>query len=517
MKNLKLLPCILIIFSFVSCSSDNLTFTYYLTSAVDSLDPQTTTDVNAEIIISSIFEGLCTLDENGNATPGVAENWVSSNNNTTYTFYLREDALWSNGESVTAHDFVYAFQRAVDPNTNAQNLEEILLIQNAELINSGEAELSELGVIAISDYVLVVYLEESVENFPEMTAGVRFMPCNETYFLSTSGKYGLETKYLITNGPFTFSSSGYLKNDVYLTKSSTYTGDISVNPTYINFISDWNESVTNDLANSLENDLVDIIPLTSSEALSLENIGIDVLSIQSGTTGILFNTDSDTLSSTSIRELLVKTIDRDSLLSALPDNYESTDNIMPDSIIWYGEIYNELTNSDLLPEYDLSILSSLSSVLSSLNISEIPSLTVLCLDDQTSIDLANKIIISWNNNFNTFFNIEPVSESTLESRVSKGNYDIVIYTVTTSNTSPHSFLSNFDSLADPTILSSDTYDSMLRDYGTELYDYMVLEEYLYNNYIFYPIYKNYSYYGFSSSTDDLIFYMNYVDFRDASK
>ncbi|MEL6678843.1 MAG: ABC transporter substrate-binding protein, partial [Pseudomonadota bacterium] len=97
--------------------SDNQTLTYRLLDQFPTLDPQLNEETSGFHVIRDLFEGLLSQDENGNLIPGVATEWVASNGNKTWTFTLRDDAKWSNGDPVTAGDFVYAWQRAADPAT----------------------------------------------------------------------------------------------------------------------------------------------------------------------------------------------------------------------------------------------------------------------------------------------------------------------------------------------------------------------------------------------------------------
>ena len=101
-------------------------------------------------------------DADGNTIPGVAESWETTDNKT-FTFHLRKDAKWSNGDPVTAGDFVYSFQRAVDPNTASPYswYMEYTKMANAKDIIAGKKDKSELGVKAVDDHTLVVELDAS--------------------------------------------------------------------------------------------------------------------------------------------------------------------------------------------------------------------------------------------------------------------------------------------------------------------------------------------------------------------
>ncbi len=151
--------------------SENQELTYRLLDQFPTLDPQLNEETAGFHVIRDLFEGLMIQDADGNLIPGVALTWTPSNENKTWTFKLREDAKWSNGDPVTAHDFVYAWQRAVDPATASPYAwyMEMTSIVNAAEILAGEMDPSELGVKALDDHTLEVQLTQSLPYFPMMT------------------------------------------------------------------------------------------------------------------------------------------------------------------------------------------------------------------------------------------------------------------------------------------------------------------------------------------------------------
>lgn len=137
-------------------------FKYRVLDNINTLDPQLVEDVDTSAVVRSLFEGLYNSGPDGEPVPGVAESYEVNEDNTVYTFKLR-DAKWSNGEPVTAGDFVYAWQRAVNPETasNYAYFVGLVGVQNADAIVAGEMEPSELGVKAIDDKTLEVTLSFS--------------------------------------------------------------------------------------------------------------------------------------------------------------------------------------------------------------------------------------------------------------------------------------------------------------------------------------------------------------------
>src|SRR3546814_897698 len=128
----------------------------------ETLDPHKSTGVTENVIENDLYEGLVTLTADGQQAPGAAESWDVSDDGTVYTFHLRQDGKWSNGEPVTASDWVYSFQRAVDPETAADYAPILAPIVNASAIVAGEeTELDALGVKAVDDYTLEMTLTGS--------------------------------------------------------------------------------------------------------------------------------------------------------------------------------------------------------------------------------------------------------------------------------------------------------------------------------------------------------------------
>ncbi|MCW8331681.1 ABC transporter substrate-binding protein [Photobacterium sp. SDRW27] len=169
---------------------------------VASLDPHKTEGVPESHVIRDLLEGLVNQDENGNTVPGVAESWETTDNRT-FTFHLRKDAKWSNGDPVTAHDFVYSFKRAVDPATASPYswYLEMTTMKNADEIIAGKADKETLGVTAIDDNTLKIELEAAVPYFVKMMGHTTVKPVNQ----KVVEKYGddwTKPENFVGNGAF---------------------------------------------------------------------------------------------------------------------------------------------------------------------------------------------------------------------------------------------------------------------------------------------------------------------------
>lgn len=156
------------------------TLNIMLETEVQSLDPQIATDGTSFEVIADYTDGLMQMDADGAAVPALAETYDISEDGKTYTFHLR-DAKWSNGDAVTAADFVFGWQRAVDP-ANASEysymLSDIGQVVNAAQIIAGEKPVTDLGVTAVDDKTLEVQLNVPVSYF----LSLMYFP---TFYLST--------------------------------------------------------------------------------------------------------------------------------------------------------------------------------------------------------------------------------------------------------------------------------------------------------------------------------------------
>ncbi|WP_254178198.1 MULTISPECIES: peptide ABC transporter substrate-binding protein [unclassified Planococcus (in: firmicutes)] len=177
-------------------------------SGVPTMDSVLADDAVSFTMLNNAGEGLYRLDQENKAIPAMASAEPEiSEDGLSYTFKLR-DANWSNGSPVTAHDFVFAWQRAADPETGSTYGPYMMAgtIKNAEAIAAGEMDKSELGIQAEDDQTLVVTLERPIPYFLSLMAFGTFYPQNEAYVTEHGDDYAMDSSKLISNGPFTLTN-----------------------------------------------------------------------------------------------------------------------------------------------------------------------------------------------------------------------------------------------------------------------------------------------------------------------
>ena len=170
----------------------------------ESLDPQKTTGLYESNVEHDLFIGLLTLDPEMKPVGGIAERWEASADKTVWTFHLRHDAKWSNGDPVVAEDFLYSFRRLVDPKTAASQTEQIRDVVNAEEIIAGtEKDLTKLGVAAPDAHTVVLTLKQPQIMLPMLLTDTNMVPLNRKAIEGNSD--WTRPGKIITDGPFTLA------------------------------------------------------------------------------------------------------------------------------------------------------------------------------------------------------------------------------------------------------------------------------------------------------------------------
>ena len=235
----------------------------WATSAeIPTTDSAKTYDTVSFTAVSQIGEGLLKVGNDGSVVPAGASDLPEVNDDETeYTFKLREDAKWSNGDPVTAHDYVYAWQRAVDPDTGSANAFVFDGVKNAKQIGQGEADIEELGVEAVNDHELKVTLDQPLPNFLRLVTGVNFYPQNQAFVEEKGEAYGTSSDNVLGNGPFTIENWDASSLSWSYKKNPEYYGakDIQINQIDVEVVKDPNTAV-----NLLEAGELDLAPISGN-------------------------------------------------------------------------------------------------------------------------------------------------------------------------------------------------------------------------------------------------------------
>lgn len=190
-----------------------------LTGEPRNLNSIRATDQLSIFYLEHVKEGLLRKNARNELVGGVAERWEMEG--TKARFWLRRNAMWSDGKPVTAHDFVFAWRQVVNPEVAAEYASIMYPVKNAEAINKGELPLEALGATAIDDYTLEVELESPTGYFLSLTSFMIYYPVREDFYTAQNGRYFADTQNMIFNGPFKITrwvhgaSVRMEKNDAY--------------------------------------------------------------------------------------------------------------------------------------------------------------------------------------------------------------------------------------------------------------------------------------------------------------
>ncbi len=167
----------------------------------ETLDPHLAQGIPSSHILRDLFEGLTSESAEGKLVPGVALRWNISRDARTYTFYLRRDVFWSNGDPLTADDFVYSLQRALDPETASSAARTLLPIQNAREVLAGDLPVEELDISLLDEFTMQITLTGPTPYFLGLLASPVAYPVHRGN-IEEFGDQFARPGQLVSNGAF---------------------------------------------------------------------------------------------------------------------------------------------------------------------------------------------------------------------------------------------------------------------------------------------------------------------------
>ena len=276
-----------------------------IASEPNTIDPQLNTAVDGATLINHAFEGLMKLDSEGEIVPARAASYSVDDTGTVYTFTLRDDIKWSDGEPVKASDFVYAWQRLVDPATASEYNYMIDMVVNANEIMAGEKDPSELGIVAKDDKTVEITLNNPTAYFLEIAAFPATYPVRKDVIDAKGDQWTFED--YVCNGPYVLTDWSHNEYMLY-SKNPEYYGVDSLGPDTIKFylMDDTNAMLA--AFNSGELAFIDDVP--TNEIPALKEAGTLTIEGQMGTYFVCFNTEKAPFDDARVRKAFSLVIDR---------------------------------------------------------------------------------------------------------------------------------------------------------------------------------------------------------------
>ncbi|MCK8081782.1 ABC transporter substrate-binding protein [Vibrio sp. 1CM24A] len=283
---------------------------------VATIDPHKSQGVPESHVIRDLLEGLVNQDGDGNTIPGVAESWETTDNKT-FTFHLRKDAKWSNGDPVTAEDFVYSWQRAVDPATASPYAwyMEYTKMANAKDIVAGKKDKSELGVKAVDANTLVVELETAVPYFVMMMGHTTMKPVHKAT-VEEFGDQWTKPDHFVGNGAFSVDKwvvnerLVLKRNDQYWNNDKTVLNKVTFLPIE-NQVAEMNRFLSGEI------DFTNELPTEHFKRLQKEYAEDVSVAGNLCTYYYIFNTKKAPFDDVRVRQAISYAIDRDIVTGAI--------------------------------------------------------------------------------------------------------------------------------------------------------------------------------------------------------
>ena len=442
--------CLCVTVVLPSCKEDDGSghiFKMNIENNPQNLDPQMAEDDESVMIITNMMEGLMKTDASGAIVPAAAESFSMSEDGMTYTFYLRQDRMWESlmedfSEPVTADDFVFAFQRIFDAETESPHSGDFTCIKNGSAVLNGTKPKSELGVRTVDEHTVEFKLEYPYYNFLSLLTETPAMPCCRTFFELTKGKYGMAADACASNGAFYLKEWNYDpywdNNYLIMRRNKAYSETNYVYPYSINFFITRDSSV--DAENFSAGDINCFISDKYDEKL-FEESSYTVKSVR--TAGLLINTQSEYFGNKRLREALAKSINRDSYSHLLSEQFTSAYGIVPYGITVQGKSYRDLSPDMLLSVYDVNSAQLWESALKSAGIESVDGVKITVSESFLASDAIYDITDRWRSGLLFNCGVETVSTIEYDSKISSGDFSIALVEIRADKNSPQDFLGKF--------------------------------------------------------------------------
>lgn len=449
------------------------------------IDPQVAGDAASLTVIAATFEGLTRINEDGEVEPGAAD-WTVSDDGLTYTFKLKT-SCWStvtvrgvetgfeDPVMVTAYDFEFGIRRTADPTTASPYAGMLSGIQNADAVRNGEKSLTALGVKAIDEETLVITLDAPDDRFLKKLATPGFMPCSREFFAYTSGRYGLETQYILTNGAF-YVSGWEHDTSISLRKNEHYHAAEEILPASVKYRVTLSEQEDFQL---LQKGSLDAAFVPEEQLDAAKKAGITLVGLEDTVQFLWMNNSVPALKNNDIRKALACAVEWEVLRQSLPTGYTPTGSFVAPAAIAAGasEDAKRLYATD-----PAAAVQSLAKGVTALGLEKAPAFTLLAAEDTGSANLARYILQSFSKNLSMQCSLELVDAETLAARVQAGNYELAVYTVTGRGLTAKENLEMFTSTApigNYARFADTAYDKLYTQVGDDAAAIKRLEDYLF--------------------------------------
>lgn len=434
--------------SLVSCGNDSRgdgtghMYNAPLLGNPESLDPQFANDPSSNIVIKNLYSGLMQIDSSGNVVCCNAESYTVSDDGLIYTFRLKDDNFWFfdvNDDDVitedeyfpvTAKDYVFALQRVLDPKMKSPYAGEFMCIMGASSVIYGEEPVSSAEIFAADEHTLMIILERPNVEFLSLMASPASYPCNEEFFNSTKGRYGLDDRSVMSNGAFYVRQwfyDNYGNNNILYMKrnDANWSETFDIAPSFLSFTIERSES---DIREIFKKDEIECFTTPDASAYNTEKYSVN--GISATTLGLIFNTKDKYFSNENLRKALSLAIDRDSVSSELDSDLQIAGGIIPPAVKFHGRSYRELVSDKQFVSYDKEeAVNCCDTAKKELKTETFESVRILVNAETVNSAYLHLISQQWQDILGLYISIEDVTPDEFYQRIADGDYSIALYPV----------------------------------------------------------------------------------------
>ena len=329
---------------------------YNLGADPQTVDPLLNTAIDGSNVIVNAFEGLMALNENNEAVPAAAESYEVSDDGLVYTFKLRKDGKWSDGEPVTANDFYYAWMRGLNKETAAEYCYQFFYIKNGEKYYNGEVTADEVGLKVLDDYTLEITLEAPTAYYPQLLAHQTYSPVREDIVTANPDTWATSPDTYIGNGPFKLVQWD-MKDQLVFEKNENYWDADNVKLEKLTFKLVTDETTAYSELKAGNFDVVNSVPTNEIEPGKSDGsvkifpkLGTYFFAINVGKQDSLSEDVQDALSNKLVRQAMALAIDRQEII----DNVGKADQVAAYSFVPLGITTSENSEFSSKEYYDPS-------------------------------------------------------------------------------------------------------------------------------------------------------------------
>ena len=438
-------------------SSSAPSFTWFVDTIPANLDPQVASAAPDVIACENLYSGLVRKKADGEIVPDLSESWTISSDGRTYTFQIKDGLTYkavkgaSTDHTITAEDFVFAFRRIFQPQTNSPYAVEFAALENSAAVLAGTADASTLGVSAAGPLTLVFRLSEKDDNFLAKLTLPGAMPCDEAFFESTRGTYGLTAKTTLSSGPFylyNWTSSGlFLRRepsgtliDSLRLVQNTNNADQSA----VELVNGEKCSAALDDTGSTGKSAAQLIADEKCSA-ALDDTGEDT-SLQSvdysdTTWALLFNSAEDSVFADQELRQALAGIARENVDVPSSGLYTAAEGLVPTGLSVDGIDYRKSARNPLPTITDPRTLYL--NARQGMASSDFSGVTILLPKEAGLTELAEQINGAWQKDCSLFFSVEEVPQEEFDKRLAAGSYTIALAPIRAEGGSVYQMLQQF--------------------------------------------------------------------------